>query len=306
MSAPIISQPDITSTQVTDSISAAQSVTNYAQAAVTTVPQPDDMPDWFTPINADITVVKTHAQNWLNEICPAISNSIPESIINFNQNFQQSSSGILTLLQKIVQQPGSLPTMDQQKLVNNYLSSIQTNATNQSNVVNTILQNVKKAAANTNSDQQKIASDLNLIATKITSGAASIDQMQTAIGEGFLDNTTLGPCNVIVNINMNIVLKITGMNIDPTIICTVYANAILQNLLNNTQASQKCVQTIVDTWAIMQTKFSDVITDLADVASDQFTAYLQQLDFATAKIQWQQLADFASTLVQSSTMATAN
>lgn len=301
MALPSISPPAINQQQLTQTTSAALLVTRYAQAIVTVIPTPTGLPDWYAPISADITTAQTHAQGWLDTLCPAVSTTVPGTIISFNAAFQTASAGILAVLQQISQQPAGLPSPAQQQAVNTFLTGIQAAASEQKNTVDGIVQQVNAFAAATNADQNRIAADLNVVATHITAAAGSIDQLQAIISESFLDGQDLGPCNVIVMINVQVSLKISGLNPDPTVISTVYAQAMLQNLLGNVQAAQTPLQLVLDGWSIMENKFAAVLTDLADASADELVPALQTLDFEAAQLQWQQLADFAATLVPSAT-----
>jgi hypothetical protein len=294
---PVISQPDISQDDLSNTISAANSVTNYAQAVVTAVPRITQPPAWYVPISDHLQAAQAHAQNWISNICPAVSNNIPQSIVDFNSTFSNDCQILLITLQAINNEPQSYPTAAQRNTVASNMADILSNIKHQQAVVAAAQKAVLDYATELNNDQNTLAADLNTVASKFTSGQASVSQMQATIGESFLDSSTLGPCNVIVNIDMNISFKVASLNLDETIITTVYAQAILQNQIGNTQAAQRAVQTIVDAWSILVQKYTAVISDLNDAADDEYAAMLAQLDLQTAQQQWQQLSDFAQTLI---------
>lgn len=294
---PVTAQPDITQNDLQATLSAANTVTNYAQATITAVPRIPQPPSWYLPMSQHLQAAQSHAQDWISNICPAVANGVPQSIISFSGAFSDSCTQLINLMQAIGNEPGSVPTPAQRSNAEQYLSYILTAVNDQQTAVAAMKKSVDNYAAELNSDQQTLAADLDVVVSKFTSGQASANQMTAAIGERFLDSTVLGPCSVIVSIDMNISLKVSSLNLDPTIITTVYAKAILENQTNNTQAAQRSIQTLVDAWNMLQQKYTTVIGDLKDAAGDQYMPALIQLDLQTAKVQWKQLADFAQTLL---------
>ncbi|PWN57953.1 HBL/NHE enterotoxin family protein [Chryseobacterium viscerum] len=289
--------PDISQEDLKQTASSATVVTNYAQASITAVPVLRNMPDWYVPINTDIKTVQGNSRNWISQICPRISRQIPQTIIDFNGQFQRSGHNLGNIFGAISKQPSGKPTIAQRKSVTDLLSDILAQVNTQQKNVTETLSAVSAYVTTVNNNQQMLANDLSIATSKFLDGAKSVAEMTAVIGENFIDNNILGPCSVIVNINMNISLKVSGLNINPALITIIYAKAILENQLGNMRLSQLAVQNILDAWAITHKKFELVISDLNDAADDDYASCFKQLDFEVAQRQWQQLADFAQNLM---------
>jgi Bacillus haemolytic enterotoxin (HBL) len=298
MSIPVITTPDLHTADIDTARSAATSVTNYAQATITAVPRLTDMPDWFAPVQAAIDQTQAHSQNWITAICPAISTGLLQSIVDFSSRFSDSSNSLLAVLDSIESGPG-IPTASQKQEVSAMLASLISTISDQQKKAAAVLQQVAGYATTANQDQLSLAAGLNTVVNNLTNGQSSVSQLSTVIGNDFLDSNLLGPCSVIVTVNFDISVKVGALNLNPAIISTVYAKAILENILGNVQSAQKAVQTIVDAWSILQQKYSTVSQLLQDAAGDDYTNDFKQLDFETAQEQWQQLAAYAAGLLPS-------
>ncbi len=288
---------DISQEDLKQATSSATNVTNYAQASITAVPVLRKAPDWYVPINDDIRTVQGNSKNWINQMCPLISRQIPLAIIDFNGQFQRSGHNLGNIFGAIKNQPGSKPSIAQRKSVTDLLNDILTQVCTQQKGVTETLSAMRAYVTTIDNNQQMLANDLSIATSKFLNGAKSVVEMTAAIGENFIDNNILGPCNVIVNININISLKVSGLNIDPMLTTIVYAKAILENQVSNMRLSQLAIQNILDAWSITQKKFNLVISDLNDATDDDYASCIKQLDFDIAQKQWQQLADFAQSLI---------
>ncbi len=283
----------MTQDDLSQALSSANSVTNYAQAVVTAVPDLPDPPAWFSPIQTDINTVQSHNQGWIDNVCPAVTATIPSSVIQFNIVFQSAATQLLALLQDIENQPASKPTPAQRTAVNNLLNTLIAAITTQKQAVCAVNSQVDTYAGYANSDQHLLAGDLNTVVQNISNGAKAVSDVTAAIGENFLDSQVLGPCSVIVNIDLNITIKVTQTEADPSLITTIYAKIILQNVIGSVQLAQIAVQNISDAWNILLNKYNTVLSDLQDASDDQYAEGFKQLDIETAQLQWQQLAAFA-------------
>ena len=290
-------QPAISPDDLSNAISQATTVTNYAQASITAVPQLQGSESWMPQIEADVTTAQANAQNWLSNICPAISATMPQQIISFNGDFQTASQEILSILQEINNQPDGLPTADEKNSVNAQLNSLITGLNALQESSNTLLTSIGNFASALNTDQQTLAADLNSVLTQYADGASYVRQISAIIGETFLNSTVLGPCNSIVMVDMNISIKVEQTGCDPDLISIIYIKTILSTQIGNLQASQLSAQLMLDSWNILNKKIAAVITDLGAAADDQYVAFIEQLDIANTQTQWQQLADFAKTLI---------
>ena len=291
--------PDLTRTQASlqANADAASAATNYAQAAVTAVPRVADPPDWFAPIQADLTTAQAHAQNWITSICPAVTTGVPQGVIDFNATFQTQSGQILQIQQDI-DGAGGQPTAAQRSSVNSLLQALTGAFAGQAANISTLQGDIIGYAANIKSDQDALQVDLGTVSNRFTNGGTWIQQLTAAIGDNFLNSTVLGPCTSIVEIDINISLKVGGVQSDPTLITLIFAKAVLENQIANSEASQQAVQAILDTWTTLKVKAEAVINDLKDAQDSAYLAILSQIDLQTAQTQWQQLSDFAAGLLQ--------
>lgn len=288
---------DGTKKSLQSNASAATTVTDYAQATVTAVPEVAAPPDWFEPMQNDLAISKEHAQSWLKKICPAITKGIPQGVIDFNQTFQTMSQQILDL-QQAIENGGGKPTADQRSSVDSLLVDLSTRFGSQADTVASLQTDLKTYSAQIKTDQDKLSSDLGAVSQRFTSGHTWIQELTEAIGDSFLDSQVLGPCIAIVNIKMDITLKVGGVEADPTLITLIFAKAILENQIGNSQTSQQAVQDILDVWATLKVKADAVASDLKDAKDSEYTNVLSQIDLETARTQWQQLSDFATELIQ--------
>jgi hypothetical protein len=290
--------PDVGKTEqiLNSSNSAASAATDYAQAALTAVPRIPNPPDWFAPIQSDLTTAQTHAQNWLTNLCPAVTSGIPTGVVNFNNTFQSTSQQILGIQQDI-QNAGGSPTSDQRSSVASLFGSLITAMDNQQKTINSVQADIQTYLTDLKTDQNNLGNDLGTVADRFVSGHTWIEQLTATIGENFLNSTPLGPCIAIVSVDMNISIQIGGIGADPTLITLVFAKAILENQLSNSPAAQQAVQAILDTWTTLKVKSEAVISDLNEAQDSQYINIMSELDLETAQTQWQQLSDFASGLI---------
>ncbi len=277
--------------------SAASTATKYAQATISSVPTLKNPPDWFAPIQSHLTVSQNHAKNWLREICPNVTNSVPQGIVDFSSSFQNTSGQMLNILQEI-QSSGGQPSSQQRIAVSALFNDLNTIINKQETVLDSLQGEIKAYSANIKTDQDDLAEDLGIISAKFANSQIWIQQLTAAISENFLDCTALGPCAAIVEIDMNISLKVEGIGSDPSLITLVFAKAILENQTGNSQMAQQAVQSVLDTWTTLKAKNEAVISDFNDAQDSQYINILIQVDLETAQTQWQQLADFASGLIQ--------
>lgn len=287
-----------TETALRNNNNAATSVTNYAQAAITAVPRIPNPPDWFAPMEEDLKTAQSHADNWLNTLCPAVTTSVPQQVIDFNETFQQISGQILTI-QKEIERAGT-PTAEQRQNVGAYFDSLTEKLSAQEQTITSLQSRIKAYFADVENDQDKMTSDLAAVAERFADGQTWIQKLRAAIGENFLDSNALGPCSTIVEVNMNVTLQIGGIGADPTLITLVFAQAILQNQFSNQGAAEQAVQSVLDSWTTFKAKTDAVISDLKDASDSRYLDILSESDLVSAQTQWRQLSNFAAGLLTGS------
>ena len=286
---------DQTKARVQASMAAATAVTQNAQATVTVVPILTDPPDWFVPIQNDLLKSQDHSNDWLNRICPAVNGGIPAQLVTFNHAFQSSSSPILDVLNAAG--AGASLTADQRGTVDTALAALSGAVAAQEQSVLSLLATIKSYFVTLAGDQDALQADLGIVTQQFADSHVWIQEMSAAMGETFLESNVLGPCMAIVQIDEHVQLQLGGIGTDPTLNALVLAKAILQNQAANDGTTLQAVQAVLDSWTTLKVKFEAVIADLKDAASDdRYLAVLTQLDLATARTQWQQLADFANGL----------
>lgn len=289
--------PSTTEQALQSNAAAATAATNYAQATLTAVPPIRNAPDWFAPIQSDLTTAQTHARQWLITICPGVTGRVPQGIVDFAAVFRAKSASLLQIQQAIFSAGGS-PTAEQRANVDTLLGGLSSAIATQQSAVALLQSQIAAYSTAIKSDQDALANDLGNVSARFASGGNWVQQLTATIGESFLQTTALGPCTAIVQIDMNISLQIGGIMADPTVIALVFAKAILENQLANAPLAEQAVQAMVDTWGTVKAKADAVAADLHDAQDSAYLAILSQIDLETAATQWQQLADYASKLIQ--------
>ncbi|MPY24514.1 HBL/NHE enterotoxin family protein [Shewanella sp. YLB-07] len=275
---------------------AAAIVTRYAQATLTAVPALPDSPSWVAPIEAHLQTAKGHATTWLQSICPDMCTNIPKSIIEYSSHFQTNSGEILNLLQQI-QGSGGKANQQQRNSIKALFNQLGAHIQSQHKLLTALQNKIKSYSNNIKSDQDVLAADLGNVSEKFAGANEWIQNIKTDMGENFLQSTVLGPCIAIVEINTNISIKVQGSGANPAIITLVFAKAILENQTNNAAPAEQAVQAVLDSWATLNVKNEAVIADLQSASDDDYCNILEQVDLLTAQNQWQQLADYAQSLL---------
>lgn len=290
--------PDVSKTQAAlqANANAAASLTNYAQATITAVPRVPNPPGWFAPMQADLATAQGHAQGWLQNICPAVTGGVPQSVVDFNGTFQSKSQQILDI-QAAIDSGGGQPTALQRSMVSTLLADLSQAFARRSAAVTALQGDIKSYSTNVKNDQDALQADLATVSNRFVSGHTWVQQLTAAIGENFLDTQVLGPCTSIVQIDINVSLQVGGVPADPTLILLVFAKSILENQIDNSQAAQQAIQAVLDAWTTLKVKADAVAADLKDAEDSEYLAVLSQIDLETAQTQWQQLSDFASGLL---------
>nr|WP_321232954.1 hypothetical protein [uncultured Psychroserpens sp.] len=279
----------ITTKDIKQSISAAQQITNYAQASVTLAPELENVPSWYTKISADIKQTKSHAQHWLDVLCPATTLHLPRTITSFNPTFQSKISQI----QSIVKHVGNGTISDEQRLeIKALFESITTALKVQQGVTSSITNELKGFINNSNADQATLTQDLNIIKSNDLNGATNITEMKGIMTDHFMNNTILGPCNVIVSIDINVSIKINQISSNPNLLAFAFISEFVNHMISNVKALQIPLQSFFDLWNIVLLDYQTVITDLNDASTDNYMGVIEALDLEQTKKDWQAIADF--------------
>lgn len=65
-----------------------------------TAPSPMPDPDWFTPLNRNLEVAKSLAREWIDDIAPQMTASVPGHVINYGTTYSALTAQIIDLLNK--------------------------------------------------------------------------------------------------------------------------------------------------------------------------------------------------------------
>jgi predicted nucleic acid-binding Zn-ribbon protein len=103
---------EATKQSLTDFLNAVNKITGYSHAVSNTVLAQitDPKPEWFDPLSKNLETMKTHAQDWVDNVAPSMT-SVPQAVINFDNSFEVRCQTIMTLLDTI----GENPATDEQK-----------------------------------------------------------------------------------------------------------------------------------------------------------------------------------------------
>jgi hypothetical protein len=144
-----MSAPTPTPTPFTPSVGDVQSRTQKGILALkgvttcchgvsnTTLTALDPPPDWYATLSANLDTAKTHAANWIDNLAPDLTATVPTAIINYGSLLDAAAEQIEDLLTQ-AQQPGA----DQQDLVNQAMQIVQA-MQQQVQANQTSIQNVK-------------------------------------------------------------------------------------------------------------------------------------------------------------------
>ncbi|WP_299337906.1 hypothetical protein [uncultured Psychroserpens sp.] len=284
-----MNKPSLSTSDVKDTISAAQQISNYAQAAVTLVPNLTDIPQWYKQISVDITTTKDHAQNWLDVLCPDATLHLPRTITAFNPTFQSNISKIQSILSSA--ENGNV-SAEQKTQINNLFDSILSALKVQQNVTDSITKKLKDFIVKANADQATLSNDLNTIKSNDQVDADGILAIQSVMTDHFMNNTILGPCNVIVSLDINVSIKINQINSKPHVLAYAFISQFVDHMISNIKAIQVPLQSFYDLWNTMILDYQTVIEDLNSASADDYVNVIESLDLNQAKKDWQALADF--------------
>jgi len=271
-------------------------VTNYAQATITAVPRVTNPPSWFGVMEEHLQTVQEHANNWLKKICPAVTHTVPCSVIQFSQSFDASSAKLLDIIQAIESLPGEGPTDDQRQQVDEILTALLEETRQHGQEVQSLQGQISDFFLQLAADHTTLSDNLNTAQAMIVQGKAGVQKLQAVIGEDFITSEAMGPCHTIVEIKIDITLAVQVSGVDPGLVTLVFAEAILKNMVSNQANVIPAIQNILDLWTTLAVKIGSVITDLQKMKGEDYTSVLKQIDLMVAWDQWKQAADYAAWL----------
>ncbi len=290
--------PDINTTQkqLKAAYDSTSAVTNYAQATITAVPKVLNPPSWFQSTGEDIRTSQEHARCWLKNTCPAVTVTVPCSVIQFSQTFDDAASKLLDLLKAMESQPGESPTGEQRQQVDEIFAGLLEETQQQNQAVQSLQGQISDFFRQIIADHTALSDDLSATQAMFAEGKKWIQTLQADIGEDFITSQAMGPCHSIVEIKIEITFAIQSSGADPDLAILVLAEAILKNLVSNQASVTPAIQNVLDLWTTLAVKIESVITDLQKAEGEDYTSVLKKIDLMVARDQWKQVADYAAEL----------
>lgn len=287
--------PDVAQTEqhIQLAYDATVAITNYAQGSITAVPKVLNPPSWFGSIQKHIDSMQVTSNSWLKEICPDSREAIPFAIADFNDTFADASAKILDILAQIENQQGGIPTAEQKKTINGEIATLNNGVQVAQTTITALKNQIRNFFSLVVNSHATLSDDLNNAADKFAEGKKWIQELNACIGENYLTSQVMGPCVSIVEIDMNISIKVQESGADPTLITLVFIQAILKDQTDRQKAITDQVEEILNLWTTLDTKLDAVKKDLDNAEGKDYTDILKQIDFQVAQAQWQQVADFA-------------
>jgi hypothetical protein len=147
-------------------------VTAYSHAIINTVINPVSTPpeSWYGPISDNLGRAKTHAQTWITEIAPKIGSKIPQTIIDFDNTFNEASRRVLAII-------GTKTTLTQEetKQVIDLISMVLEEVVDQKSEVDAIQKKVDTLSIDFGADYKALAEGKNSAAVAVA--LAKSDQL---------------------------------------------------------------------------------------------------------------------------------
>jgi len=284
----------LTEASVAGSRSAAEAVSENAQASISLVPKLDEMPSWFAPIQGAIDTAQGKSKTWLKKICPAVSIGLPQAIVNYNSDFKLGSARILNTLKAI---GDGTPTSAQKSTIEDALTQLLGAAQKQAGQAASVSSDLTACMTGLVQDVNALGNAIGTLEAKLADGNQYVQQVKQAIGESFIDvESKLSPCEVIVTINVDIQVSVDMTGAPQPAIAVVIAQTLVAALDGNVKNAMDPLQIVLNSWGTLQSKIAAVIADLKSV-QDDYVGFLGQFDLESAQAQWSQLSEYAAGLL---------
>lgn len=169
----------VAETALTDKLNSLSVVTAYSHAMLNTVINPVTKPaeSWYTTLKGHLDTAKEHALFWTTDVAPQIGSIVPQSIIDFNNEFSVNAAAIMAILQPATDTRRSL-TQDELKRVIGLIESTLASVEEQKSSIKVVGDNVKKVAGDFVKDHENLVEGQNGAAAAVKLAK----QEQLAIG----------------------------------------------------------------------------------------------------------------------------
>ena len=180
-----------------DQLDSLSVISSYSHAMLNTNINPVSSPpeSWFTTVNNDLNTAKSHAQTWITDIAPKIGSTIPQTIINYNNDFMEAAKAIMEILG-----PDGKTLSDQEKkdviaLIESVLESIS----DQRSQITSVDTAIKKLATDFQGDHERLvdgqnsaAAAVSLATTERVAIEGKIRELETKLAEARTKVTVSG------------------------------------------------------------------------------------------------------------------
>jgi Bacillus haemolytic enterotoxin (HBL) len=184
--------PTATSNTLTDGYNAQNTVTVYCHTLqniqLNWNSANGPVPSWFTTLSQALTVAQAHAATWVTTLGPEIFSTIPQSLINYGNTFNQATNDIINIINGVT--PTNPLTSAQQTQITQLLQAVLDQLNSETTTladVTTSLQQFSTDVQNDNtafqSGQLSAQQAVGLEQSQIASIQAQINLVQTEIAQ---------------------------------------------------------------------------------------------------------------------------
>ncbi|HEX8251836.1 MAG TPA: HBL/NHE enterotoxin family protein [Thermoanaerobaculia bacterium] len=163
-----------------DKLDALSIVTAYSHAVVNTVINPVTTPaeTWFSKLNDNLNLAKTHSMSWISDVAPKIGSSVPQTIINYNNDFNAATAEML----RIVNGKSSLSLAEKNDLIELIEATLGSLKTQQS-AISDVEKQVKQLTKDFNDDHTNLVDGQDGAAKAVELAEAERVGIENKIGE---------------------------------------------------------------------------------------------------------------------------
>lgn len=281
--------------QMQQQIDAVTAVTDYCQAVVTLLPA------YSAAISTQnlqtvVSDATSHAAQWGSGLCRSCTQIVPAMFSGFNDAYQAAQQQILDDEQTLMSDPSDASARsDLQRTLSGLVGALE----DRGKQVTALQGTLTDFQTTLQGDHTAIEGVIATLAT-VSENGVLINEAQAALGVTFLSSQGLSPCMVIVEIDSQVQVNLDGSAAAGTeIIPAVLAQALLTTIASNNETATQALSALADTWEIVSQKYQSTLTDLQNTDAAQIGGILQELDIQESGTAWQQLAQFANSLVPS-------
>lgn len=281
--------------QLSDCVNATLPVTANALGLKYLVkPFSDKISD--SSIKQVLAIAQTNAAVWPNELCDTFSQSAPNLVIGFAPVFLQSLSALQADVSALeLDASDSRAKADLVTGLGRLLDTLKS-LNDQAAAMTPRLQAYSRTIQN---DHTSVLGALNTLAHSLAGGATIVQQLNGVLATSFYQTQQLSPCIAILSLTESITLQLTQIGGNaPSLVPMAMCQALLNGLSLANEKASTSLSAILDSWAVLTLKYQAVIDSLKAATEQDLPALLISLDLDVAAKAWEQLNDFAHSLIQ--------